>query len=65
MLTLSHIPLSLVSSEGKIAALEAELKEMRERYSNMSLQYAQVEAEREALVQKLKSTKATSKGWFS
>ncbi|KAJ3689806.1 hypothetical protein LUZ61_018970 [Rhynchospora tenuis] len=52
-------------SEGKIAALEAELKEMKERYSSISLQYAQVEAEREELVQKLKSTKTTPKRWFS
>ncbi|KAJ4777787.1 Myosin heavy chain-related protein [Rhynchospora pubera] len=52
-------------SEGKIVALEAELKEMKERYSNISLQYAQVEAEREELVQKLKSTKTTPKRWFS
>ncbi|XP_078155669.1 uncharacterized protein LOC144551543 isoform X2 [Carex rostrata] len=52
-------------SDGKIAALEAELKDMKERYSNMSLQYAQVEAEREELVLKLKATKPTSKGWFS
>ncbi|KAF3319775.1 myosin heavy chain, cardiac muscle isoform-like protein [Carex littledalei] len=52
-------------SDGKIAALEAELKDMKERYSNMSLQYAQVEADREELVLKLKATKPTSKGWFS
>jgi hypothetical protein len=29
-----HIPLLLVSSEGKIAALEAESKEKSERYSS-------------------------------
>ncbi|KAJ3681904.1 hypothetical protein LUZ60_014477 [Juncus effusus] len=52
------------SQSDRISALEAELKDMKERYSNMSLQYAEVEAEREELVMKLKSTK-TTKGWFS
>ncbi|XP_020249565.1 uncharacterized protein LOC109826962 isoform X2 [Asparagus officinalis] len=48
----------------KISSLETELKEMRERYLHMSLQYAEVEAQREELVLKLKTT-AKGKGWFS
>lgn len=48
----------------KIASLETELKEMQERYLNMSLQYAEVEAQREELVMKLKTT-TKGKGWFA
>ncbi|WOK98773.1 myosin-11-like [Canna indica] len=40
---------------GRISSLEAELKDMKERYLRMSLQYAEVEAQREELVWKLKS----------
>ena len=49
----------------KMAALETELKDMRERYLHMSLQYAEVEAQREELVLKLKTTAKGGKGWFS
>ncbi|XP_074591116.1 uncharacterized protein LOC141847021 [Curcuma longa] len=48
----------------RISALETELKEMRERYLHISLQYAQVEAQREELVMQLKSVKK-EKRWFS
>ncbi|XP_042452903.1 interaptin-like isoform X2 [Zingiber officinale] len=48
----------------RIASLETELREMRERYLNVSLQYAQVEAQREELVMQLKSVKK-EKRWFS
>lgn len=48
----------------KISSLEAELREMKERYLNMSLQYAEVEAQREGLVMQLKSMKK-EKRWFS
>ncbi|XP_020587625.1 major antigen-like isoform X2 [Phalaenopsis equestris] len=48
----------------KISSLETELKEMRERYLHMSLQYAEVEAQREELVMQLKSVKKEKK-WFS
>ena len=47
-----------------ISLLEAELKEMRERYFHMSLRYAEVEAQREELVMKVKSMKI-GKRWFS
>lgn len=42
-------------TEHKISLLEAELQEIRERYLQISLKYAEVEAEREQLVMKLKS----------
>lgn len=48
----------------KISSLEAELREMKERYLNMSLRYAEVEAQREGLVMQLKSMKK-EKRWFS
>lgn len=46
------------------SALEAELKDLRERYFHMSLKYAEVEDEREQLVMKLKAAN-TGKRWFS
>ncbi|XP_031265219.1 myosin-11-like [Pistacia vera] len=47
----------------KAASLEAELKDLRERYFQMSLKYAEVEAEREQLVMKLKAGNGRRK-WF-
>ncbi|KAJ4825858.1 hypothetical protein Tsubulata_034406 [Turnera subulata] len=38
------------------SSLEAELKDIQERYFNMSLKYAEVEAQREELVMKLKAS---------
>ncbi|GFS45827.1 hypothetical protein Acr_00g0098430 [Actinidia rufa] len=46
------------------SSLEAELRDLRERYSQMSLRYAEVEAEREDLVMHLKASK-NGKKWFS
>ncbi|KAE8098394.1 hypothetical protein FH972_016462 [Carpinus fangiana] len=46
------------------SSLEAELIDIRERYLHMSLQYAEVEAQREELVMKLKAAKG-KKSWFS
>lgn len=46
----------------RILQLEGELRDMKERLLNMSLQYAEVEAQRERLVMELKAMK---KGrWF-
>ncbi|CAI9097899.1 OLC1v1034419C3 [Oldenlandia corymbosa var. corymbosa] len=45
------------------SSLETELRDLRERYLQMSLKYAEVEAEREDLVMKLKSVKS-GKRWF-
>ncbi|XP_017700665.2 myosin heavy chain, cardiac muscle isoform-like [Phoenix dactylifera] len=53
-----------ISNNDKISSLEVELKDMQERYLQMSLQYAEVEAQREELVMKLKSMKK-EKRWFS
>uniref|UniRef100_A0A803MUI1 Uncharacterized protein n=3 Tax=Chenopodium quinoa TaxID=63459 RepID=A0A803MUI1_CHEQI len=47
-----------------ISFLEVELRDIRERYLQLSLRYAEVEAQREELVLKLKSTNNT-KSWFS
>uniref|UniRef100_A0A803Q449 C2 NT-type domain-containing protein n=1 Tax=Cannabis sativa TaxID=3483 RepID=A0A803Q449_CANSA len=44
--------------------LEAELRDIRERYLEMSLKYAEVESQREELVMKLKTAK-NGKRWFS
>lgn len=45
------------------SSLEAELKDMRERYLQMSLQFAEVEAQREQLVMTVKNLK-NGKRWF-
>lgn len=37
------------------ASLEAQLRELQDRYFHMSLKYAEVEAQREQLVMKLKA----------
>lgn len=55
---------TMTTGTNKIASLEAELKDMKERYLHMSLQYAQVEAQREELVLKLKSMQKERR-WFS
>ncbi|GFZ14602.1 hypothetical protein Acr_24g0007920 [Actinidia rufa] len=51
-------------NEQKAALLETELREIRERYFQMSLKYAEVEAQREQLVMKLKAVNS-GKRWFS
>lgn len=48
----------------KVSSLEAELKDLQERYLQMSLKYAEVEAQKEQLVMKLKSVNSGRK-WFS
>lgn len=45
------------------SSLEMELRDLRERYSHISLQYAEVEAQREDLVMKLKAAKS-GKRWL-
>ncbi|KAL6500865.1 hypothetical protein OROHE_025360 [Orobanche hederae] len=48
------------------SSLETELRELKERYLEMSLKYAEVETEREDLVMKLKSAASNGgKRWFS
>lgn len=46
------------------SSLQAELRDLQERYFNMSLKYAEVEAQREELVMKLKTSKS-GKRWLS
>uniref|UniRef100_J3N4M6 C2 NT-type domain-containing protein n=1 Tax=Oryza brachyantha TaxID=4533 RepID=J3N4M6_ORYBR len=48
----------------KISQLESELKDMQERLLNMSMQYAEVEAQREELVMELKTANARKGRWF-
>ncbi|XP_062209553.1 uncharacterized protein LOC133911359 [Phragmites australis] len=47
----------------RILQLEGELRDMKERLLNMSLQYAEVEAQRERLVMELKAAKKGGR-WF-
>ncbi|KAH7547815.1 hypothetical protein JRO89_XS14G0019800 [Xanthoceras sorbifolium] len=69
----SDTPMELTSEDGgvkrneydrKAASLEAELRDLQERYFHMSLKYAEVEAQREQLVLKLKTVNNGRK-WFS
>ncbi|XP_057980247.1 uncharacterized protein LOC131166039 [Malania oleifera] len=50
-------------SEHKESSLEEELRDIRERYFRMSLKYAEVEAQREDLVMKLKEVN-NGRSWF-
>ncbi|XP_011031591.1 PREDICTED: myosin-7B-like isoform X2 [Populus euphratica] len=50
--------------DGKISSLQTELKDLQERYFDMSLKYAEVEAERAKLVLKLKPVN-NRRRWFS
>jgi len=54
------------NNDDKIAQLESELQDMQGRLLNMSLQYAEVEHQREELVMELKNVNAKTKGgrWF-
>jgi len=46
-----------------VSSLQAELKDMQERYFQMSLQFAEVEAQREELVMTVRNFK-NGKRWF-
>ncbi|XP_021897753.1 golgin subfamily A member 4-like [Carica papaya] len=50
--------------EHKVSYLEAELRDLRERYLQMSIKYAEVEDQKEQLVLKLKAGK-NRRSWFS
>ncbi|XP_039829539.1 myosin-11-like isoform X1 [Panicum virgatum] len=52
------------NNDDKIAQLESELKDMQDRLLNMSMQYAEVEAQREELVMELKNANAKKGRWF-
>lgn len=47
--------------EQKVTSLEKELRDIRQRYFEMSLKYAEVQADRQQLARKLKSNE---KKWF-
>ncbi|KAJ0764094.1 putative transcription factor bZIP family [Helianthus annuus] len=50
--------------KNEVSSLERELSELQERYLHMSLKYAEVEAQREELVLKLKAI-GPGRSWFS
>lgn len=68
----SNVPIKLevqneaINNEHKdhVTSLERELGELQERYLHMSLKYAEVEAQREELVLKLKAI-SPGRSWFS
>lgn len=45
----------------KYSSVEIELKEMHDRYSQLSLQFAEVEGERQKLMMTIKNTRASKK----
>ncbi|XP_030453539.1 protein MLP1 [Syzygium oleosum] len=51
----------MLEIKGKYAAVEGELKEMHERYSQLSLQFAEVEGERQKLMMTLKCVRSSRK----
>ncbi|OMO85758.1 hypothetical protein CCACVL1_10013 [Corchorus capsularis] len=51
----------MLEVKGRYGAVETELKEMHERYSQLSLQFAEVEGERQKLMMTLKNIRATRK----
>ncbi|XWS23847.1 hypothetical protein CRYUN_Cryun28dG0050200 [Craigia yunnanensis] len=51
----------MLEIKGRYGAVETELKEMHERYSQLSLQFAEVEGERQKLVMTIKSIRASRK----
>ncbi|TYH65372.1 hypothetical protein ES332_D06G051400v1 [Gossypium tomentosum] len=52
----------MLEIKGRYGAVETELKEMHERYSQLSLQFAEVEGERQKLMMTLKNVRALRKG---
>ncbi|XP_038715815.1 interaptin-like isoform X2 [Tripterygium wilfordii] len=51
----------MLELKGSHASVETELKEMHDRYSQLSLQFAEVEGERQKLMMTLKNVRATRK----
>ncbi|CAN1168670.1 hypothetical protein LINPERPRIM_LOCUS19335 [Linum perenne] len=50
-----------LETKGRYTALESELREMHNRYSELSLQFAEVEGERQKLMMTLKNVRANKK----
>ncbi|KAL8144281.1 hypothetical protein V2J09_017313 [Rumex salicifolius] len=57
----------MLDLKGKYNAVETELREMHERYSELSIQFAEVEGERQKLMMTLKNTRSPRRlsGWGS
>uniref|UniRef100_A0A2P2LUH4 Golgin subfamily B member 1-like n=1 Tax=Rhizophora mucronata TaxID=61149 RepID=A0A2P2LUH4_RHIMU len=51
----------MLDVKGRYGAVEAELREMHDRYSQLSLQFAEVEGDRQKLLMTLKSVRASKK----
>jgi hypothetical protein len=51
----------MLELKGRHASMETELKEMHDRYSQLSLQFAEVEGERQKLMMTLKNVRASKK----
>lgn len=51
---------SLVIFKKQTSFLEAELKEMQDRYLSMSMKFAEIQGEREELIMMLRTSKASS-----
>lgn len=51
----------MLDIKGRYAAMETELKEMHDRYSQLSLQFAEVEGERQKLMMTLKNVRASKR----
>lgn len=51
----------MLEMKGRYGAMEAELKEMHERYSQLSLQFAEVEGERQKLMMTLKNARSSKR----
>ena len=52
----------MLATKGRYASIETELKEMHDRYSQLSLKFAEVEGERQKLMLTLKNVRASKKG---
>lgn len=61
--TVDQIVNDLLQYKQTVSSLQSELKDMQERYFQMSLQFADVEAQREELVMTVKNLK-NGKRWF-
>lgn len=54
----------MLDLKGRYATVETELKEMHDRYSQLSLQFAEVEGERQKLMMTLKNVRASKKAQY-
>jgi predicted nucleic acid-binding Zn-ribbon protein len=59
---LSDVLAELLSLKERNKSMESELKDMQERYSEMSLKFAEVEGERQILVMTVRNLKSFHKG---